>query len=161
MKKIVFILFIILCIASSGCNITNDSLQEIQIKNYGTIKVPEDWTLTEHDWLLYLSNKSINSQDEKIYFIQSNSVSGIEEGDVGIVETNILCNKFQNILTTKYQVLSNSASYGECKTLVDDEEEHKFFFELSANDSHLQFVCWDENINIETIKKIANSYNMK
>ena len=160
MKKIVsLILVIVLCVVLSGCNSATSNWTSINI-NCGTIKVPENWSVSYYEDLMYFYDKNADGK-ENICMFQSNSYSEFKDSvcySVGLVEANAFSSKFQSLYTISAGVFSNSAGYGEAMTSVDGVECKMRFLDFSYNENDIRFFVGTD-VSDEIFKEIAESFS--
>ena len=160
MKNIVsMILVIVLCVVLSGCNSATSNWTSIDI-GCGTIKVPENWSVSYYEDLMYFYEKSADGK-ENIYMFQSNSYSGFKDDvcySVGLVEANAFSSKFQSLYTISCGGTSNGALYGEDMTSIDGIERKMRFLDFSYNENDIQFFV-STDVSDEIFKEIAESFS--
>lgn len=155
MKKVILIFSLLISVfIFSSCSNNND-WKTIEVFDFGTIKIPDEWYQSEYNGKVYFSDKT----NDEVCLFQSNSFAGDSENETGDVESNIVYDEFQNIMCTKSNVLSNSAIYGECRVSADGNQENKHFVEFYySDDSCILFISTDNSVTDDIIKKIAESY---
>ena len=154
MKKVILIFSLLISVfIFSSCSNNNDR-KTVEILDFGTIQIPAEWYQSEHNGKIYFSDKT----NDEVCLFQSYSFAGDSENETGDVESNIVYDEFQNIMYTKTNVLSNSATYGECKVSADGKLKKSLFVELYSDDSCILFVSVDNIVTDDIIKKIAESY---
>lgn len=154
MKKVILIFSLLISvIIFSSCS-NNKDWKTVEVFDSGTIEIPVEWYQSEYDGKMYFSDKT----DDEVCLFQSYSFAGDSENKTGDVESNIVYDEFQNIMCTKSNVLSNGATYGECKVSADGKLKNSLFVEFYSDDLFIQFISEDNSITDEIIKKIAESY---
>lgn len=154
MKKVILIFSLLISvIIFSSCS-NNKDWKTVEVFDSGTIEIPVEWYQSEYNGKIYFSDKT----NDEVCLFQSSSFAGDSENETGDVESNIVYDEFQNIMSTKSNVLSNSAIYGECQVSGDGNLENSHFIEFYSDDSYILFISADNSITDDIIKKIAESY---
>ncbi len=157
---IVILILILMIIAIVGYKIYRKIFpdytgwKKIEITDIGSFYVPEDWIYTKEGTIVYFTDKPITEEEYKIYLIGTQFI----RNEKYIKITDIYPN-YKEKENENGKILSNSASYEEIIFEINNQEEKKFHITLSAGiDNKLHLYAWDNLVNIETIKKIAESY---
>ncbi len=88
--------------------------------------------------------------------IQTHSYAGIEDNEVGIEEKNDYFN-VQVLKTLSSSVYSNGAIYGKNLLLQNGEKKEKYYLQIGYEEL-VEFIIWDDTIDLESIKKIAKTF---
>lgn len=160
MKRIISVfLFLVLFTTFFGCTSKYMGWKEIEIKS-GTIKVPEQWSVSYNNDLVYFFLGSPDKKDD-VYIFQSNSFSEFKNNSdyaQGDVEPNIFSNKFQNLYTISSHVNSNGAIYGEAMVSDNDKKFKMKFLILESETNEVQLFVRNDKVSNETFMKIIESF---
>lgn len=148
LKKIIIVATILLIIIM--CTSCDNGLQIINIEGLGSFKVPNSWIYTEEDGIVYFTDKPIDDEDCSIYLIEPMVSNGYV--------SNKLFGKAGYTKTITYKTLSNSANYGSRNYLQDDNSYKRYFILFIGVDRGLLLIAWDDLVEEDTIKEIAESY---
>ena len=102
----------------------------------------------------------ITGKDLKPIMIQSFSHAGIEDNEQGEEESNDFFDKLINIKILDSAILSNGVTYGKTRVAKDGMESENYFLEIGHEGYTrvVQFIVWDETINLKLIRKISISF---
>ena len=167
MKKVFLFLLILIPFVFSACSDETNDWQMVRLGNHQSIKVPSEWVVTTIDEIMYFSDKPLGEKDVTVYMFQSFSDAGYqsdidkygEENVNGIMESNQLCESFQAKYNTYTEGNSNGADLGTAVVSIDKSEQSMSFINLSDEEPDILFYVWEENVNWELLKKIANTYD--
>ena len=166
MKKILLLLIFILLVFS-GCSDETNDWQMVKLSSHHSIKVPSEWVVTTIDEVMYFSDKPLGEKDVTVYMFQSFSDAGNqsdidkygEENVNGIMESNQLCESFQAKYDTYTEGNSNGAYLGTAVVSIDKSVQTASYIYLSNEEPTILFYVWEDNVNSELLKKIANTYD--
>lgn len=150
--------FFIALLLLAGCS-TNDkkyeNWQTIVLEDLGTIKFPDDWSISKKDNYIYVYDAT---QDPVM--VQSFSYCGIsEDHPVGKQETNELYT-IQNIRYLTSEVFSNGAVIGTVDCTIDNEECEKLYLSMELGETEYLFIVVNDNINYDQLKEIAKTFEL-
>ena len=156
MKKIYIfsLIMVIILLFTSSCGIP-ENWNTVEIDGYGTIKVPEDWKVSIIDDYMYFSTE-VNGE-EKYVLIQ------YDKSELEI--SNKYFSEIKDMISVQGEVFSNSASIIK-KKIVYNNGDNSINFLLDFpipnpyNYRYTTFICVDDSISEETLRKIGNSYDM-
>ena len=143
----------------NGCNFDAVNSKNINIKS-GIICVPNNWSLSDNDDLMYFYCDNQDSKDSIVAF-QSNSYSTFKDDSnqpAGVVETNAISNQFQNLYTISSNVISNGVIYGEAMVSVDGSEHKMYYLDFNSDIQEVQLFVRPDKTTDKTIIKIAESF---
>ncbi|MBQ9847361.1 MAG: hypothetical protein IJO58_06095 [Clostridia bacterium] len=150
MKKLVSVILISCLLLLCSCNST-EGWKTIKIENYGSIKVPENWEFSVVDGYMYISsNESGESKNVLVQF--RDDVNNNKEFDD--------IEDFQDIVG---EFFSNSTGITKYKVLYKDgSSAEKFVLYFTSSDDYksTEFICLDDSVSEDVLKKIAKSYVM-
>ncbi|MBQ9957583.1 MAG: hypothetical protein IJO89_00890 [Clostridia bacterium] len=150
MKKLVSVILISCLLLLCSCNST-EGWKTIKIENYGSIKVPENWEFSVVDCYMYISsNESGESKNVLVQF--RDDVNNNKEFDD--------IEDFQDIVG---EFFSNSTGITKYKVLYKDgSSAEKFVLYFTSSDDYksTEFICLDDSVSEDVLKKIAKSYVM-
>lgn len=127
--------------------------KEIKIEKIGSFYVPEEWVYTKEGTIVYFTDKPITEENYKIYLIGTESDRN--KVYIGIED---IYPQYKKIAHENYKLLSNSSDYKEAIFEINGQKERKLHISFFGNDNELYLYAWDNLLDIETVKKIANSY---
>lgn len=126
-----------------------DGWYDVEVEDFGTIKLPEGWTYKDEDGLACIYN---------------------DEGKLVIAEldnfaewrSNEACEKYKYVDCGPSSTFPNHSRYGIYQIHTGETVEELYYFSLS-NDSleFIDYIVWDKSIDKETVKMIAHSYDTK
>lgn len=152
MKKLIIIILIIALTVFTSCY---SGWKTVKINGVGSLKVPENWVYTEEDGLAYFTDRPIDEDDCGIYLVEPI----ITRDNVGndIISNKLFGDaKYIDIITGTG--LSNSAGYGQEEYEQDGRKITKYVIWLYGEKRCPTLIAWDDLVDEETIKKIAESY---
>ena len=153
----------VLCVTLFGCSADFTDYKSINIKS-GTIKVPNDWSLSYTDDDLMCFYYQSNDNNDNIFAFQSNSFSEFKDDasqPSGVVEKNAFSNEFQNLYTTSSIVISNGAIYGEAMVSIDGTKRKMKYLDFGSEKGNFQLFVNTDRVDNETTMKIAESFESK
>ena len=127
--------------------------KKIEITDIGSFYVPEDWIYTKEGTIVYFTDKPITEENYNIYLIGTEFIKNEK-----YIKITDIYPEYNEIRDEKHKLLSNSADYEETIFEINNKEERKFHIEFFGGNYELDLYTWDNLVNIETIKKIAESY---
>lgn len=167
MKKNKFILYFILMfvllnftlfvLCSCDSHIYNSKKWKIvTLDNVGEFLVPCKWIVTKNDDVLYFTNTELTEENCIIYMI------GVLYGnEIEYVSFADLVGGFELIESLDGHVLSNNGYYCERRCLIKGLERKLFFINLyNYLDYEAYFYVFDDSIDEQTVREMANSYKM-
>lgn len=144
MKK-VFAVILVLIMFLSACSSKTEDWKIVNIKNCGTIKIPNEWDSFVQDDVIYIM------QDENPKMI---SYMRSEQN-----ESNAYFSNFKYIEMITSAVLSNNAIYGKAKYLYLDKEIERFYLDLGGTTGEwIEFLVWDETVSEKLLISIAKTF---
>jgi len=162
MKKSIKVLLIISVLSILLCLFFFQfiSWQKVSISGIGIFKVPKDWIVTKKENVIYITDRSIEEKEYKIYLIGINKV----KDDDGKYHYEFF-EDIERIGNHESVVYSNSASYWIELFCINENIEEKYvisFSNVSGDRSFLNssiyFLAWDNLIDEETIVKIVKTF---
>lgn len=148
--------------------------KEVEIKDIGTIKIPQEWKIGEYNDLMYFCDDN----NGKVFMLQSNSnptskpktnsTSPYPEHEIvaGAVEDNILSSTFQAVSPSGNfinGVKSNSACYGANDISVDGTVKAMRYIDLD-NPKNLSvdpvILYFTDEVDDEMYDKILESFSL-
>ena len=153
--KIVAFTLLLSMLFVCGCADATKSWAVVELENYGTLKLPENWTLKQSDGRYYIFDDTSSP-----VMIQTLSKCGIKDYQSGRVETNDYYT-IRNLKCLSSEVLSNGAVYGTFKSIKNDVECEVPFLELGSGGDTVTFVVDSTKINMEYLKQIAGTFVSK
>lgn len=157
MKK--FLLIMLLIFSLSGCSGKYEGWKEIELQDYGSIKVPEGWVCHIQDNEIYFVDEGVNEfTEENVHlggYIQSeNKPDGQSKVFPEIVKAES---------TNENQVYSNDTYRGIDKYFIHGEWCEKGYVQLgvSERDIEIFLIAWDDTVSYDDLEKIAKSFNRK
>ena len=124
--------------------------KKIEITNIGSFYVPEDWIYAKKGTMIYFTDKPITEEKYKVYLIGTEFIGRTNMTDI--------YPQYKEIKYENYKILSNGAYYGKTIFESNNEKKEKFHITLSYDSNRLHLYAWDNLVDIETIKKISESY---
>ena len=157
MKKlnVFIILVVILSILLIGCSDKYEEWKTVSILGGGTIKVPQDWVVTQEDNVMYITDKPINEEGYKIYLV------GTVFDDKNSNNYLLPYKLFENVEligevnTVNY---SNSGMYGIEEYDISGNIETRYIIHLYHTTNTSNFIAWDNLLDEDMIIKITKSY---
>lgn len=134
-----------------GCFERQNNWKSIQFDDCGSLKIPQEWNVSENGGYIYVLNSEL-----KPVMIQSFSYSGFDDNQEGKSEDNDFYT-VQNLKTVSSQVLSNGAVFGEAILLKNGIQIERLFIEIGY-ERRILFIVWDDEINLDYLKRIANTF---
>ena len=156
---IVILILILMIIAMVGYKIYRKicpdytGWKKIEITDIGSFYVPEDWIYTKEGTIVYFTDKPITEENYNIYLIGTEFIKNEK-----YIKITDIYPEYNEIRDEKHKLLSNSADYEETIFEINNKEERKFHIEFFGGNYELDLYAWDNLVDINTIKKIAESY---
>lgn len=161
MKKIsIFILLtMLIVIVLSSCT-DYTGWKKVEIEGYGTLMVPEEWVYTEKDGLSYFTDKPMDEYGYVIYLMEVKSYYD-EAVDKTYIE-NEFFGGAEAIELVENVGYSNSVMYCVYKYMYEGNEINRASIDIPTSDmtEEKYLTNWEDNVDYEILKKIANSYEM-
>jgi hypothetical protein len=150
MKKI-FGLIIVICIVFSlaGCSSQTKNWQLIEFSDYGTMKIPSEWSCFVQDGIYYIMNG------------ESPVMISYRGRGIGEKESNLYFDDFQYIDFVTSAVLSNGPIYGKAKYQYNNAEIERYYLNLGEKpngDIELDFIVWDTKVEKDLLIDIAKTF---
>ena len=153
--KLTFVaVFLIIIVCLCAHNNYYNGWKIIDIDSYGTLKIPDEWTAFEEDGKIYILNDKLEPA-----MIQTFSISGMDDNEEGIVESNKYFDEIINVKTLSSAVLSNGAIYGETLIKKNNTEFKHYYIEIGYEKA-ITLIIWDTSLSKDVVRKIANSFEM-
>ena len=128
--------------------------KKIEITDIGSFYVPEDWIYTKEGTIVYFTDKPITEENYNIYLIGTEFIKNEK-----YIKITDIYPEYKEKEIKNGKILSNSADYEEIVFEVENKKENKFHITFSSGINRtINLYAWDNLVNIETIKKIAESY---
>lgn len=128
--------------------------KKIEIANLGYCYIPNNWIYTKKDDIVYFTDKPLTEKEYKIYLIGTEHVFGEKYTKI----TDVF-EESEEIETRDLKLLSNGATYSEKVFKIRGEEKNILHIEFhKGTQIFLDLYAWDNLVDINTIKKIAESY---
>lgn len=153
-KALVFIvIFSLVLPILVGCSAINTSgWQTIEIPNCGTLQLPADWSYYEKDGLVYILDHAQNP-----VMIQTKSYPDVDGRIPGATESNDFFTEVTNLQILTSAVFSNGAIYGTYLTEHNGNQSEKLFLSIGYIRT-IDLLVWDETMDEEMLKTIANTF---
>lgn len=153
MKKRMFIIILasILCVLLliNSCA-QNDDWKTIDIDEYGKVDIPKDWTYSIVDEFLVIYSDSNQNNIALVQYRSGETVNGDFDNVAELIF--IQDENFSNSSAiTKYEVHYKDGSVAE---------RYMLYFTGPNNYQSTEFICLDDSISEDTLKKIAKSFVM-
>ena len=163
MKRAVsIVLILVMTFSMGGCNrIKYIGWKEVDIKDYGTIKVPDTWMYSEHNGFVYLTDRPIDEEGCRIYFVET--IWEPEKNKNGYeVSTNDYYGDIVKMDFVKGANISNGAFYSEYTFNLNGEQTTGYYLRLikQCHEQTLHLVAFNKDITYETLEKIAFSHDI-
>ena len=154
MKKInVIIVFIlILSLLLAGCSDKYTDWQSVSVSGVGTFKVPQEWVVTHKENILYVTDRSVDEADYKVYLI------GYEGDGSKTISPHELFADVKYVRNAGGTNYSNSAAYFLQEYDIGGDIAKKYIVHLYSSNKTINLIAWDELIDEPTIIKITQSY---
>ncbi len=156
MKKLMLIM--ILVFSFSGCSGKYDGWKEIELQDYGSIKVPEGWTCHIKDETIYFT-------DEGVYELTEDKVhmTGFIDDDwEGTKEAyKMFDENAKHINTDIRKIYSNDTYIGIKKYTIYETQYEKAYLRLglSERDKEIEMLVWGDSVSYDDLEKIAKSFD--
>ena len=162
MKKFICVLCIILILC--GCSNITENWNKVSITQFGDIKFPNEWIVSETNNSLVFADKDINDNYSKVYAIgmvfNDNDCDScvFEEDSIGTIYVN-------DIESSKdVKLYSNSAIYSKDYCFVNGDLKWLSTISLSNVNDKGKFIDYiiiflDESVEEDLIKTIAKTYS--
>ncbi len=146
--RLISTIIILLSLYLTSCG-TPNNWQTVEIKDFGNMKVPENWKLSTKNGFIYFSVQE--GSENKNVFAQYSNAEGINPNFAKIEKFDWLQDEnFSN----STGVIKNKVFY-EYGTSV---ELYTVYFTGSNVEDVTEFLCLDDSVIEDTLKKIAKSY---
>lgn len=155
MKKL--LLIIILVFSLSGCSGQYEGWKEIELHDYGSIKIPEGWTYHIQDNEIYFVDEGVTEFSE-----ENVHLGGYIYDESYIPATQKMFDKnakFEETIIS--QVYSNDTYRGIDKYFIHEEWCEKGYIQLgvSERDIEIFLIAWDDMVSYDDLEKIAKSFD--
>ena len=147
---LICVLIAALSIFLISCNST-EGWKTIKIENYGSIKVPENWEFSVVDGYMYISSNESGESKNVLVQFRDDVNNNKEFDDIEDFEWIVDENFSNSTGITKYKVLYKDGS---------SAEKFALYFTSSDDYKSTEFICLDDSVSEDILKKIAKSYVM-
>ena len=161
MKKFICVLCIILILCS--CSNITENWNKVSITQFGDIKFPKDWIVSEINNSLVFADKDINENYSNVYAIgmvfndNDRDSCVFEEDSIGTIYVS------DNESSKDVKLYSNSAIYSKCYCFVNDDLKWLNTIHLSdiKEGKFIDYIIifLDESVEEDLIKTIAQTYS--
>ena len=149
-KKYIYLFVVLVLLFLNACSAT-DNGKTIEIKEYGSIKVPENWNFSIVDEFIYLSvDESGNSKNILVQYRTDENINN----DFATIE---------ELTWLQDENFSNGACITKNKVTYQDGTSAEMFvlcFTGPNNYASTEIICLDTSISEDVLRKIAKSYTM-
>ena len=119
--------------------------KEVEVENYGTIKVPGDWVYTRLTDGGCFSDRPLEEDGCVYYLVETGAILDRLDESLGIVRE----------MEPMYgNVLSNGAVYGSQKMKINNQKTEVCFLMTYTTD----FLAYDDSVDSAMVEKIAKTY---
>ena len=157
MKKVLLIM--ILVFSLSGCSGQYEGWKEIELHDYGSIKIPEGWTYHIQDNEIYFVDEGVTEFTEENvhlggYIYGESKITKLSKVFPEIVKSGVLVTN---------QVYSNDTYRGIKKYFIHGKWCEKGYIQLgvSERDIEIFLIAWDDTVSYDDLEKIAKSFDRK
>lgn len=134
--------------------------KDVKLGNTISIKVPNDWNVSKENGLIYFSKDTSNDKD-KIILFQSKAEDMYDFGEPlnkdAKAEKNIISHNFKSMIKVNGEVNSLSAVQGDAVISADNVTYKADYVSFNNNDEEITFYSWNDNVDTDTLEKIADS----
>lgn len=134
--------------------------KDVKLSNTISIKVPNDWNVSKENGLIYFSKDTSNDKD-KIILFQSKAEDMYDFGEPlnnnAKAEKNIVSHNFKSLIKVNGEVNSLSAVQGDAVISADNVTYKADYVSFNNNDEEITFYSWNDNVDTDTLEKIADS----
>lgn len=138
----------------------NFGWKDVKLSNTISIKVPNDWNVSKENGLIYFSKDTSNDKD-KIILFQSKAEDMYDFGEPlnnnAKAEKNIISHNFKSMIKVNSEVNSLSAVKGDAVISADNVTYKADYVSFNNNDEEITFYSWNDNLDTDTLEKIADS----
>lgn len=155
MKKLLLIMILIFSL--SGCSWKYEGWKEIELHDYGSIKIPEGWTYHIQDNEIYFVDEGVTEFSEKNVHL-----GGYIYGEnIPDAPSKVLPEITKAENTNKGQVHSNDTYIGIKKYYINGKWCEKGYIQLgvSERDIEIFLIAWDGTVSYDDLEKIAKSFD--
>lgn len=132
----------------------------MKLSNTINIKVPNDWNEGKENGLIYFSKDTSNDKDEIMLF-QSKAEDMYDFGEPlnndAKAEKNIISHNFKSMIKVNSEVNSLSTVQGDAVISADNVTYKANYVSFNNNDEEITFYSWNDNLDTDTLEKIADS----
>lgn len=134
--------------------------KDVKLSNTISIKVPNDWNVSKENGLIYFSKDTSNDKD-KIILFQSKAEDMYDFGEPlnndAKAEKNIVSHNFKSMIKVNSKVNSLSTVQGDAVISADNVTYKADYVSFNNNDEEITFYSWNDNLDTDTLEKIADS----
>lgn len=134
--------------------------KDVKLSNTISIKVPNDWNESKENGLIYFSKDTSNDKD-KIILFQSKAEDMYDFGEPlnndAKAEKNIISHNFKSMIKVNGEVNSLSTVQGDAVIFADNVTYKTDYVSFNNNDEEITFYSWNDNVDTDTLEKIADS----
>ena len=134
--------------------------KDVKLSNTISIKVPNDWNESKENGLIYFSKDTSNDKD-KIILFQSKAEDMYDFGEPlnnnAKAEKNIISHNFKSMIKVSSEVNSLSTVQGDAVIFADNVTYKTDYVSFNNNDEEITFYSWNDNLDTDTLEKIADS----
>ena len=147
----------ILVFSLSGCSGQYEGWKEIELQDYGSIKIPEGWTCHIQGNEIYFVDEGVTE------FTEENVHLGgyIYDEDYTLAAHKLFDKSTDYEETNESQVYSNDTFRGIEKYYINGEWREKGYIQLcvSEKDTEIFMIAWDDTVSYDDLEKIAKSFD--
>lgn len=134
--------------------------KDVKLSNTISIKVPNDWNVSKENGLIYFSKDTSNDKN-KIILFQSKAEDMYDFGEPlnndAKAEKNIISHNFKSMIKVNSEVNSLSTVQGDAVISADNVTYKADYVSFNNNDEEITFYSWNDNLDTDTLEKIADS----
>ena len=135
--------------------------KDVKLSNTISIKVPNDWNESKENGLIYFSKDTSNDKD-KIILFQSKTEDMYDFGDSpnndAKAEKNIISHNIKRMIKVNSEVNSLSTVQGDAVISADNVTYKADYVSFNNNNNEeITFYSWNDNLDTDTLEKIADS----
>lgn len=154
-KKLLLIAMLVFSL--SGCSGQYEGWKEIELQDYGSIKVPEGW-------VCHIQNNEIYFVDEGVTEFSEENVhlGGYIRGEnIPDAPSNVFPEIMKAENKNISQVYSNNTYRGIRKYFIHENWCEKGYVQLgvSERDIEIFMIAWDDTVSYDDLEKIAKSFD--